>query len=381
MRVLCTSYPTNLAAFRLSQTKCYPYPSGRLPCRKRCIFSTSRKIDGQQFVEVDVTNGGIYYSAEQRFPRFKKQLEEWSFNGLAYSNVLLRFNGRALCLYLPFMKQVHAIQSHVFSTSARMVVTPEILKHTRFSSNMHDKSLASWVCFAAGGQRPRKKRTWKTNVRRGTVSQSQKLVKLVKTLSNVKDEVYSALDSFIAWQVQFPLITIKKALKSLEQEREWKRIVQVCKWMLEKGQGKTLGTYFTLLNALIEEERIEEAEELWNTLLFEHQEFLPKTFFSLMIRSYQRYSMTDKIIETFADMEELGITPDRSIVLIVSEVFKNIGMMDKYEKVLKKYPEKEWQYRYQKGKKYKILVPKSMPPGKEAVLEESVPFLFFVFLL
>lgn len=46
-------------------------------------------------------------------------------------------------------------------------------------------------------------------------------------LSNVKEEVYGALDSFIAWELEFPLVIVKKALKTLENQREWKRIIQV----------------------------------------------------------------------------------------------------------------------------------------------------------
>lgn len=49
----------------------------------------------------------------------------------------------------------------------------------------------------------------------------------IKGLSNVKEEVYGALDSFIAWELEFPLITVKKSLKALEIEKEWKRIIQV----------------------------------------------------------------------------------------------------------------------------------------------------------
>lgn len=49
----------------------------------------------------------------------------------------------------------------------------------------------------------------------------------MKGLSNVKEEVYGALDSFIAWDLEFPLIMVKKALKTLEIEKEWKRIIQV----------------------------------------------------------------------------------------------------------------------------------------------------------
>lgn len=43
----------------------------------------------------------------------------------------------------------------------------------------------------------------------------------------MKEEVYGALDSFVAWELEFPLISVKKALKTLEEEQEWKRIIQV----------------------------------------------------------------------------------------------------------------------------------------------------------
>jgi hypothetical protein len=49
----------------------------------------------------------------------------------------------------------------------------------------------------------------------------------IKDLSNVKEEVYGALDSFVAWELEFPLIAVKKALQTLEDEKEWKRIIQV----------------------------------------------------------------------------------------------------------------------------------------------------------
>jgi hypothetical protein len=43
----------------------------------------------------------------------------------------------------------------------------------------------------------------------------------------LKEEVYGALDTYVAWELEFPLITVKKALKTLEYEKEWKRIIQV----------------------------------------------------------------------------------------------------------------------------------------------------------
>ncbi|KAL0321895.1 UNVERIFIED_CONTAM: Pentatricopeptide repeat-containing protein [Sesamum calycinum] len=176
----------------------------------------------------------------------------------------------------------------------------------------------------------------------------------IKGLSNVKEEVYGALDSFIAWELEFPLITVKKALKNLENEKEWKRIIQVTKWMLSKGQGRTMGTYYALLNALAEDGRLDEAEELWRTLFSENLESMPRMFFERMISIYYQREMHEKMFEIFADMEELGIRPTVSIVTMVGDVFKKLDMLDKYEKLKKKYPPPKWEYRYIKGKRVKI---------------------------
>lgn len=53
-------------------------------------------------------------------------------------------------------------------------------------------------------------------------------------------------------------------------------------------------------------------------------------------------------------MEELGIRPSVSIVRMVGDVFKKLDMLDKYEKLNRKYPPPKWEYRYIKGKRVKI---------------------------
>ncbi|KAL2519871.1 Pentatricopeptide repeat-containing protein [Forsythia ovata] len=234
----------------------------------------------------------------------------------------------------------------------------------RFSSAIFAKGLDSVEIFrnsnrnivvcAAKGPRPRYPRVWKTNKKIGTISKSLKLVECIKGLSNVKEEVYGALDSFIAWEVEFPLITVKKALKTLENEKEWKRIIQVTKWMLSKGQGKTMGSYFSLLNALAEDGRLDEAEELWMKLFSGNLESMPRIFFEKMISIYYHREMHEKMFEIFADMEELGIRPTMSIVSMVGDVFEKLGMLDKCKKLKKKYPPPKWEYRYFKGKRVKV---------------------------
>ncbi|CAL5199531.1 unnamed protein product [Lathyrus oleraceus] len=215
-------------------------------------------------------------------------------------------------------------------------------------------STRSTVVCAAKGPRPRYPRVWKTNKRIGTISKAAKLVQSIKELSNVKEEVYGALDTYVAWELEFPLITVKKVVKTLEYEKEWKRIIQVTKWMLSKGQGKTMGSYYTLINALAEDDRLDEVEELWTKLLMQYMESLPRRFFDKMISIYCKRRMHDKMFEVFADMEELNVRPSSPAVAMVGDVFKELGMMEKYEKLHKKYPPAQWEYRYIKGKRVRI---------------------------
>lgn len=53
-------------------------------------------------------------------------------------------------------------------------------------------------------------------------------------------------------------------------------------------------------------------------------------------------------------MEELSVRPSSPAVSMVGDVFKELGMMEKYEKLHKKYPPAQWEYRYIKGKRVRI---------------------------
>ncbi|KAK9929435.1 hypothetical protein M0R45_026535 [Rubus argutus] len=229
---------------------------------------------------------------------------------------------------------------------------PVFTQRLEFARISHSRSTV--VVCGLKGPRPRYPRVWKANKKIGTISKSLKLVECIKGLSNVKEEVYGALDSFIAWELEFPLITVKKALKTLENQKDWKKIIQVAKWMLSKGQGRTMGTYFTLLNALAADGRLDEAEELWTKLFLQYLDSMPRTFFDKMISIYHQKGLHDKMFEIFADMEELGIKPNKSIVDKVGDVFQNLGMMEKYTKLKKKYPPPKWEIRYIKGKRVRI---------------------------
>lgn len=67
--------------------------------------------------------------------------------------------------------------------------------------------------------------------------------------------------------------------------------------MLSKGQGRTMGSYHTLLNALGEEDRLEEAEELWRRLFSENLDSTPRMFFDKMISIYHKRGMHDKMFD------------------------------------------------------------------------------------
>ncbi|KAM0935411.1 putative pentatricopeptide repeat-containing protein [Dioscorea sansibarensis] len=242
---------------------------------------------------------------------------------------------------------------------------PQLYPARTFSLCNDSGNWSSLVVCGARGPRPRYPRVWKSRKKIGTISKSQKLITCIKGLSNVKEEVYGALDSFVAWDLEFPLIVVKKALKTLEGEKEWKRIIQVIKWMLSKGQGKTMGSYYTLLNALAEDGRLDEAEELWTKIFSRNLECLPRVFFGKMVSIYYKHQMYEKMFEVFADMEELGVIPDKRIVDLMGNVFQKLGMLDKYDKLHKKYPPPKWEYRYIKGKRVRIKMKNLIRSGEE----------------
>lgn len=74
-------------------------------------------------------------------------------------------------------------------------------------------------------------------------------------------------------------------------------VVQVSKWMLSKGQGRTMGTYYNMLNALAEDGRLDEAEELWTKLFSENLESTPRMFFEKMISIYYHRELHNKMFE------------------------------------------------------------------------------------
>ena len=61
---------------------------------------------------------------------------------------------------------------------------------------------------------------------------SRQVVKITPILQlldikDSKEAVYGALDAWVAWEQNFPIASLKRALLVLEKEQQWHRIIQV----------------------------------------------------------------------------------------------------------------------------------------------------------
>ncbi|KAK8941769.1 Pentatricopeptide repeat-containing protein [Platanthera guangdongensis] len=154
----------------------------------------------------------------------------------------------------------------------------------------------------------------------GSGQKALHLVRLVSKLPDDKDAVTAALDYWTSWETEFPIIASAKALEILSRRIQWRRIIQVSKWMLRKGQVLTMGTCDTLLLVLDRDDRLEEAEELRRRT---------------------------------PDMEELGVRPDDDTVRRVSSAFANWGEFKNQKLVLRKYQNK-WKYLHFNGERVRV---------------------------
>jgi hypothetical protein len=138
---------------------------------------------------------------------------------------------------------------------------------------------------------------WKKNDSAGSGQKALNLVRMLSGLPNEKEAVYGALNKWVAWEVEFPIIAAAKALQILRKRSQWHRVIQLAKWMLSKGQGATMGTYDILLLAFDMDERADEAESLWNMILHTHTRSIPRRLFARMIALYAHHDLHDKVIE------------------------------------------------------------------------------------
>lgn len=197
---------------------------------------------------------------------------------------------------------------------------------------------------------------WMKRDSAGSGQKALNLVQIVSKLPNEKEAIYGALDKWTAWETEFPVIAAAKALEILRRQNQWLRIIQVTKWLLSKGQVLTMGTYDTLLLALDMDRRVDEAETIWNMILQTHMRSVSKRLFSRMIALYEHHHVPEKIVEVFADMEELGVKPDEDTVRRIARAFEKLGQADNQKMVLKKYQNK-WKYLHFNGDRVRVRNP------------------------
>jgi len=108
--------------------------------------------------------------------------------------------------------------------------------------------------------------------------------------------------------------------------------------MLSKGHGRTMGTYELLLQAFDEEGCVEEADALFEKILTENEECTPQNLFHHVIAMHERYNQPKRLLQVFADMEELGVRPDMQTVYRVARTYETLGLLKRKELVIQKYP-------------------------------------------
>ncbi|KAF0918551.1 hypothetical protein E2562_025154 [Oryza meyeriana var. granulata] len=175
------------------------------------------------------------------------------------------------------------------------------------------------------------------------LSSAEKRKFLVNTLLDLKDSkgvVYSTLDAWVAFEQEFPLVSIKQALVALEKEKQWHRIVQVIKWMLSKGQGKTMRTYEQLLCALERDNRADEACKIWDDKIAHDLQSVPWRFCHLMLGIYYRNNRLDMLVKLFRNLEACGRKPpSKDIIRKVEDAYEMLGLIEEKKELLDKYKE------------------------------------------
>ncbi|GLU18501.1 hypothetical protein SLE2022_347980 [Rubroshorea leprosula] len=173
------------------------------------------------------------------------------------------------------------------------------------------------------------------------VPRKDKIKFLVTTLLDLKDSkeaIYSTLDAWVAWEQNFPIASLRKAITDIEKQQQWHRVIQVIKWMLSRGQGNTMGTYEQLIRALDMDNRADEAHEFWKNKIGSDLHSVPWSLCKLMISVYYRNNMLEDLIKLFRGLEAFDRKPpEKSIVQKVANAYELLGFLDEKERVLEKY--------------------------------------------
>ncbi|XP_077220816.1 pentatricopeptide repeat-containing protein At4g18975, chloroplastic-like isoform X1 [Tasmannia lanceolata] len=171
------------------------------------------------------------------------------------------------------------------------------------------------------------------------------LVDTLFDLKESKEALYDALDAWVAWEQNFPISSLKKAMCTLEKEQQWHRVIQiisfqVIKWMLSKGQGTTMGTYEQLIRALDNDDRAEEAHTFWVNKIGHDLHSVPWKLCDLMISIYYRNNMLERLVKLFKGLEAFDRKPqNKNTVQKVANTYEMLGLLEEQKRVMEKYNE------------------------------------------
>ncbi|CAI6011583.1 unnamed protein product [Closterium sp. NIES-65] len=179
--------------------------------------------------------------------------------------------------------------------------------------------------------------SWKKKDTRNIGGRANALIAAIRDVPDTKEDVYRALDAWAAFQLDFPLLAVKRALRIMQQGGEWKRILQVCKWMLARGQGRTFGTYDLMMEAMAATGRHAELDGTWERIMGRHLDTVPRATFARVMSLYTQQGRPLKVLEVYGSMIELGVNLDEGMVMQVHRALINIGAEQRAEALLQEH--------------------------------------------
>lgn len=260
---------------------------------------------------------------------------------------------------------------HSSSSTCRSTLSDKLLLELRGFSSIGSTSTHGDP-VDANSQEPLSKR--RPGAKLSSVDKRKFLINTLMDLKESKEAVYGTLDAWVAWERNFPLVSLKRALLILQKEEQWHRVVQVIKWMLSKGQATTMGTYEQLIRALEKDNRAEEAHRMWVKKISHDLHSVPWQFCELMISIYYRNNMLERLVKLFKALESYERRPPRkSIVQKVADAYELLGLLEEKNKILEKYSDlfsdssKEHSKRSRKGSRRN-----DKKAGKETTISNMV---------
>lgn len=173
--------------------------------------------------------------------------------------------------------------------------------------------------------------------RRGVSPKAVDLVEKVLLMPDVKEDVCKELDKWVASEGKFSIVYVKQALQVFKQEKHWNRIIQVSKWMLHKGEGKTLRTYEVLLQALDMHKSVEEAEAVWENDILKSPWSIPSRLVSYVLAMFERHHKPIEVIKLFTRMEQSGRNMDRDSIMRVAKAYEQAGFLEMKKQIVQKH--------------------------------------------